>query len=46
PKAGTLFTELDDAFGYGLIKPESEEAAEWWDLDIPELGIDSYQGKR
>ena len=46
PRAGTLFTELDDAFGYGLIKPESEEAAEWWDLDIPELGIDSYQGKR
>jgi len=46
PKAGTLFTKLDDAFGYGLIEPGSPEVAEWWDLDIPELGIDSYQGKK
>ncbi len=46
PKAGTLFTQLDDAFGYGLIEPGSQEVAEWWDLDIPELGIDSYQGKK
>ncbi len=46
PKAGTLFTKLDDAFGYGLIEPESQETADWWDLDIPEEGIDSYQGKK
>jgi epoxyqueuosine reductase len=46
PKAGTLFTQLDDAFGYGMIEPGSQEVAEWWDLDIPEQGIDSYQGKK
>jgi reductive dehalogenase len=44
PQASNLFLNLDDAFGYGL-KLDSREQADWWDLDIPELGIDSYQGK-
>lgn len=45
PEAGDLLTKMDQAFGYGLVEPESREAGEWWDLDIPEFGVDSYQGK-
>jgi reductive dehalogenase len=45
PQAGNLLTKLDEAFGYGLVELDSEEMADWWDLDIPELGIDTYQGK-
>lgn len=45
PSAGEFLTKMDQAFGYGLIELDSPEQAEWWDLDIPEEGIDSYQGK-
>lgn len=45
PLAGSLLTQMDQAFGYGLVKLDSPEMADWWDLDIPELGIDGYQGK-
>jgi hypothetical protein len=45
PSAGEFLTKMDQAFGYGLVELDSPEQAEWWDLDIPEEGIDSYQGK-
>lgn len=45
PKAGKLLTTMDEAFGYGLVELDSPEMADWWDLDIPEFGVDSYQGK-
>jgi len=45
PSAGEFLTDMDQAFGYGLIKEDDPEMGEWWDLDIPEEGIDSYQGK-
>jgi len=45
PQAGKLLTQLDEAFGYGLVELDGEEMGDWWDLDIPELGIDTYQGK-
>jgi ferredoxin len=34
-----FFRSMDDAFGYGT-QPSAEE---WWDLDLPEYGIDSNQ---
>ncbi len=45
PQAGALLTTMDDAFGYGLVEVDSPKMADWWDLDIPEFGVDSYQGK-
>jgi len=45
PGAGNLLASLDDAFGYDLVELDSPEMADWWDLDIPEFGVDSYQGK-
>ncbi len=45
PQAGNLLSKLDKAFGYGLVELDSEEMGDWWDYDIPELGIDTYQGK-
>ena len=45
PQTGNLLTKLDKAFGYGLVELDSEEMGDWWDWDIPELGIDTYQGK-
>lgn len=45
PGAGNLLASLDDAFGYDLVELGSPEMADWWDLDIPEFGVDSYQGK-
>ena len=42
PFADTFFRSMDDAFGYGT-KAGSEE---WWQLDLPEYGIDSNQPVR
>jgi len=39
PFMDNFFRSMDDAFGYGT-QVSSEE---WWDLDLPEYGIDSYQ---
>ena len=33
----TFFRSMDDAFGYGAQKSNED----WWDLDLPELGIDT-----
>lgn len=45
PQAGSILTKLDDAFGYDIVELDSDEMADWWSLDIPEFGVDSYQGK-
>jgi reductive dehalogenase len=42
PFADTFFRSMDDAFGYGT-KAGSEE---WWQLDLPEYGVDSNQPVR
>ena len=39
--SATVIRSLDDAFGYGVQK----DPATWWDLDLPEYGIDTAQGK-
>lgn len=44
PAAGDILKKMDESFGYGLIEPGSQEVADWWDLDIPQGGIDSFQG--
>lgn len=36
-----FFTSMDEAFGYGRQK----SAEKWWDLNLPEYGIDTSQGK-
>ncbi|HEY62404.1 MAG TPA: reductive dehalogenase [Anaerolineae bacterium] len=45
PSSGNFLSDMDQAFGYGLIREDDPEMEDWWDLDIPEEGIDSYQGK-
>ncbi|MCX7011321.1 MAG: reductive dehalogenase [Candidatus Sumerlaeota bacterium] len=36
--------KMDDLFGYGLKNsPEEQEA--WWDLDLPQYGFNTAQGK-
>ncbi len=40
PFLDSFFRTMDDAFGYGT----QASAEEWWDLDLPEYGIDSNQG--
>ncbi len=41
PAADDLTRNLDDAFGYGVQKdPET-----WWQLDLPEMGIDTHKGQ-
>jgi epoxyqueuosine reductase len=37
PGADGFFRTMDDAFGYGAQKSN----ADWWSLDLPELGIDT-----
>jgi ferredoxin len=37
PFLDTFFRSMDDAFGYGAQKSNED----WWDLDLPELGIDT-----
>lgn len=37
PTLDTFFRTMDDAFGYGAEK----DNADWWSLDLPELGIDT-----
>ncbi len=44
-RAGKLLRKMDDAFGYEIITKDDPEMAEWWDLNIPIAGIDSWQGK-
>lgn len=39
PFMDNFFRSMDDAFGYGT----QASAEEWWGLDLPEFGIDSYQ---
>ncbi|MFO8076535.1 MAG: reductive dehalogenase [Egibacteraceae bacterium] len=36
---GGMFTAMDQAFGYG----EGRDPEEWWDLDLPEYGIDTQR---
>jgi len=35
---------MDDFFGYGLKNSPREQEA-WWDLELPEYGVDSMHGK-
>ncbi len=37
PVLGKYFRNLDDAFSYGAMK----NAEEWWELDLPEYGINT-----
>lgn len=37
PFLDTFFRTMDDAFGYGAQKDNED----WWDLNLPELGIDT-----
>lgn len=39
PALDGFFRSMDDAFGYGV----QASAEEWWELDLPEYGIDSNQ---
>ena len=39
PFLDSFFRSMDDAFGYGT----QASGEEWWDLDLPEYGIDSNQ---
>ncbi|MBK9125873.1 MAG: reductive dehalogenase [Chloroflexi bacterium] len=39
PELDNLTRNLDDAFGYGIQK----DPASWWDIDLPEFGIDTHK---
>ena len=39
PFADSFFRSMDDAFGYGA----QASGESWWNLDLPEYGIDSSQ---
>jgi hypothetical protein len=41
PALDTLFSTMDEAFGYGRQK----DADKWWSLNLHEYGIDTTQGK-
>jgi epoxyqueuosine reductase len=41
PGMAGVYTTLDKAFGYG----EQKDSVDWWNLDLPEYGIDTTQGK-
>ncbi len=43
--AGELLRKMDDAFGYERITAKDSEMNNWWRLNIPTGGIDSWQGK-
>ncbi|MCP4680698.1 MAG: reductive dehalogenase, partial [Desulfobacterales bacterium] len=43
--AGEMLRKMDDAFGYERITPEDSEMNDWWKLNIPTGGIDTWQGK-
>lgn len=42
PVLDSFFRSMDDAFGYG-VAPSSES---WWNLDLPEYGIDTAETVR
>jgi len=42
PGSASVIRSLDDAFGYGVQK----DLAQWWELDLPEYGIDTTAGKQ
>jgi reductive dehalogenase len=39
PELDELTRTMDDAFGYGVQK----DPGDWWDLDLPEYGIDTHK---
>ncbi len=41
PALDRFFNAMDVAFGYGRQK----NARKWWNLNLPEYGIDTTQGK-
>ncbi len=41
PITDELTRSMDDAFGYGVRK----DPGTWWELDLPEYGIDTTKGK-
>ncbi|WP_119072649.1 reductive dehalogenase [Aggregatilinea lenta] len=41
PTVNSLTRSMDDAFGYGVRKDPDA----WWNLDLPEYGIDTTKGK-
>lgn len=41
PALDRFFNAMDEAFGYGRQK----NARKWWDLNLPEYGVDTTQGK-
>jgi ferredoxin len=43
PLFDSFFRTMDDAFGYGLKNSDEEQLA-YWDLDLPEYGIDTTHG--
>ncbi len=44
PAIGGLLRRMNDAFGYGP-KNSPKEQEKWWELELPEYGIDTMQGK-
>jgi epoxyqueuosine reductase len=40
PVLNEVIRTMDDAFGYGVQKSPEE----WWELDLPEYGIDTHKG--
>lgn len=38
----SVIRSMDDAMGYG----EQKDPEAWWDMDLPEYGIDTTQGKK
>ncbi|MBS3817963.1 reductive dehalogenase [bacterium] len=41
PALDAFFTSMDESFGYG----RQRSARKWWDLNLPEYGVDTTQGK-
>jgi len=44
PAFDGVLRRMDDAFGYGT-KNTPKEQEQWWQLELPEYGVDSMQGK-
>jgi len=45
PAFDSFFRTMDDAFGFEVKNSDQEQDA-WWELDLPEYGIDTTQGHR
>lgn len=45
PMFDSFMRRMDDAFGYGLKNSDDEQKL-WWELDLPEYGLDTTQAHK